>query len=55
MSTVRTWSYRGLDNATYYLLDPTTGQYENYTGCGNTLHCQHPVVQDLLLDGFATG
>ena len=31
-----TWSYRGLDKATYYLLDPTTGQYENYTGCGNT-------------------
>jgi glycogen operon protein len=45
-----TWSYRGLDNATYYLLDPTTQQYRNYTGCGNTLHCQHPVVQDLLLD-----
>jgi glycogen operon protein len=45
-----TWSYRGLDKATYYLLEPTTGQYENYTGCGNTLHCQHPVVQDLLLD-----
>ena len=47
-----TWSYRGLDNATYYLLEPTTGQYENYTGCGNTLHCQHPVVQDLLLDAL---
>jgi glycogen operon protein len=45
-----TWSYRGLDNATYYLIDPATQQYRNYTGCGNTLHCQHPVVQDLLLD-----
>ena len=45
-----TWSYRGLDNAIYYLLDPITGQYRNYSGCGNTLHCHHPVVQDLLLD-----
>jgi glycogen operon protein len=47
-----TWSYRGLDNATYYLLEAATGRYENYTGCGNTLHCQHPVVQDLLLEAL---
>jgi isoamylase len=45
-----TWSYRGLDNPTYYLRDPVSGSYHNYTGCGNTLNCNHPVVQDMLID-----
>jgi isoamylase len=44
------WSYRGLDNTTYYHTDPTTGRYRDYTGCGNTLNCNHPVVQDLIVD-----
>ncbi len=47
-----TYSFRGLDNATYYLLDPTTGAYLNYSGCGNTLNCNHPVVRDLILDAL---
>lgn len=47
-----TLSYRGLDNQTYYLLDPTTGNYPNYSGCGNTLNCNHPVVRDLILDSL---
>jgi glycogen operon protein len=45
-----TWSYRGLDPVTYYLLDQETNHYHDYTGCGNTLNCNHPVVQDLILD-----
>jgi glycogen operon protein len=45
-----TWSYRALDNATYYLLDAATGAYRNDTGCGNTMNCNHPVVQDLIID-----
>jgi glycogen operon protein len=45
-----TWSYRGLDNATYYLIDKDTSRYHNFTGCGNTLNCNHPVVQDLIID-----
>lgn len=45
-----TLSYRGLDNETYYLLDPVTGEYLNYSGCGNTLNCNHPVVRDMILD-----
>jgi glycogen operon protein len=44
------WSYRGLDNSTYYHTDPTTGRYRDYTGCGNTLNCNHPVVCDLIID-----
>lgn len=45
-----TFCFRGLDNATYYLIDPHTGSYHNYSGCGNTLNCNHPVVRDMILD-----
>jgi isoamylase len=43
-----TFSWRGLDNPTYYLLDPE-GRYLNYSGCGNTLNCNHPVVRFMIL------
>lgn len=44
----RTYSFRGLDNDLYYMLAPD-GRYLNFTGVGNTLNCNHPVVRDLLL------
>ncbi|WP_439629887.1 glycogen debranching protein GlgX [Gemmata sp.] len=44
----RTFSFRGLDNELYYLLDGA-GKYTNYTGCGNTVNCNHPVVRDLIM------
>ena len=44
-----TFCWRGLDNPTYYLLEPRTGKYLNYSGCGNTLNCNHPVVRDQIL------
>jgi glycogen operon protein len=44
----RTFSFRGLDNSLYYLLTPD-GRYLNFSGCGNTLNCNHPVVRSLLL------
>ena len=44
------WSFRGIDNATYYILDPTTGEYLNYSGCGNTVNCNNPVVRDFIVD-----
>jgi isoamylase len=43
-----TFCWRGLDNPTYYLLDPE-GSYLNYSGCGNTLNCNHPVVRFMIL------
>jgi glycogen operon protein len=46
-----TVSFRGLDNAVYYLLDQE-GRYFNFSGCGNTLNCNHPVVRDLVLDSL---
>ena len=45
-----THSFRGIDNALYYLIDPQTGTYLDYTGCGNTLNCNHPRVRDLIID-----
>ena len=43
-----TYSFRGLDNCLYYLLDEQ-GRYLNFTGCGNTVNSNHPVVRGLLL------
>ena len=44
-----TISFRGIDNQTYYMLNPD-GSYANYTGCGNTLNCNHPVVRSFVID-----
>jgi isoamylase len=45
-----TWSFRGIDNPTYYILEPGTGKYVNYSGCGNTVNCNNPVVRDFIVD-----
>lgn len=42
-------SYRGIDNKTYYLLTPE-GYYFNFSGCGNTLNCNNPIVRSMILD-----
>jgi glycogen operon protein len=44
----RAYSFRGLDNEVYYLLDEH-GRYLNFAGTGNTVNCNHPVVRDLLM------
>ena len=44
-----TLGFRGLDNAVYYLLD-RNGGYLDFTGCGNTMNCGHPVVRDHIVD-----
>jgi glycogen operon protein len=46
-----TLSFRGLDNAIYYMLD-REGRYYNFSGCGNTLNCNHPLVRDLIIDSL---
>lgn len=42
-------SYKGVDNRTYYLLTPE-GHYYNFSGCGNTMNCNNPVVRNVVLD-----
>ncbi len=44
-------SLRGIDNAVYYRLVPNDKRlYENVTGCGNTVNCEHPQVRALVID-----
>jgi len=45
-----TYSFRGLDNAIYYVLSPDRRRYLDFTGCGNTLNCNHPVVRGMIVD-----
>ena len=47
-----TLSLRGLDNRSYYILDQATNAYQDFTGCGNTLKAEHPVVAKLILDSL---
>lgn len=42
-------SFRGIDNQTYYMLTPE-GYYYNFSGTGNTLNCNNPIVRDLVCD-----
>lgn len=42
-------SFKGFDNNIYYMLTPD-GYYYNFSGCGNTLNCNHPVVQQMILE-----
>jgi isoamylase len=44
-----TISFRGIDNITYYMLCPG-GYYFNFSGCGNTLNCNNPIVRSMVLD-----
>ena len=43
------FSFKGIDNNIYYMLTPD-GHYYNFSGCGNTLNCNHPVVRDMILE-----
>ncbi|KAG6626400.1 isoamylase 3, chloroplastic isoform X1 [Carya illinoinensis] len=48
-----TTSFRGIDNKVYYMLDVNNNcQLLNFSGCGNTFNCNHPVVMELILDSL---
>lgn len=42
-------SFKGFDNKVYYMLTPD-GNYYNFSGCGNTLNCNHPIVRQMVLE-----
>jgi glycogen operon protein len=46
-----TISFKGIDNVTYYMLTPE-GYYFNFSGTGNTLNCNNPVVRGMVLDAL---
>lgn len=43
------FSFKGIDNNIYYMLTPD-GKYYNFSGCGNVMNCNHPVVRQFILD-----
>ena len=46
-----TISFKGLENDAYYMLHPTERQYYmDYSGCGNTVNANHPIVEKFILD-----
>ena len=47
-----TLCFRGIDNPTYYILEDGGARYANYTGCGNTLNANHPVVRRMIVDSL---
>jgi glycogen operon protein len=47
-----TLSFRGWENGTYYLLESDRSRYANYSGTGNTLNANHPIVRRLILDSL---
>ncbi len=46
-----TSSFRGIDNSIFYLLD-NDNKYLNFSGCGNTMNCNHPVIRDLIRESL---
>ena len=47
-----TLCFRGIDNPTYYILENDRARYANYTGTGNTLNANHPVVRRMIVDSL---
>ncbi len=45
-----TLSFKGLENAAYYLLEQNPAVYSNFTGCGNTVNANYSIVRRLILD-----
>ena len=47
-----TLSFRGLDNATYYILEQDRSRYANFSGTGNTLNANNPIVRRMIVDSL---
>jgi isoamylase len=47
-----TLSFRGLENSAYYILEPDPSRYANYSGTGNTLNTNNPVVRRMIVESL---
>ena len=47
-----TFSFRGIDNSIYYTLEPDKSKYANFTGTGNTLNANQPIVRRMIIDSL---
>ena len=43
-------SFKGLENRVYYMLDTDRSRYRNYSGCGNTVNGNHPIVREMIFN-----
>ncbi|MFC1757295.1 glycogen debranching protein GlgX [Planctomycetota bacterium] len=43
-----TLSFKGLENSVYYMLEPGGHHYKNFSGCGNTVNGNHPIVREMI-------
>jgi glycogen operon protein len=47
-----TFCFRGFENQAYYILESDRSRYANYTGTGNTLNANHPIVRRMIVDSL---
>src|SRR5262249_30705200 len=47
-----TLSFRGFENDTYYILEQNRSRFANYSGTGNTLNANHPIVRRMIIDSL---
>ena len=47
-----TLCFRGMENEAYYILEPDRSRYANYSGTGNTLNANHPIVRRMIVDSL---
>jgi glycogen operon protein len=47
-----TLSFKGVDNSTYYILEEEGSRYANFSGTGNSLNANHPIVRRMILDSL---
>jgi isoamylase len=47
-----TLSFKGVDNSTYYILENERSRYANFSGTGNSLNANHPIVRRMILDSL---
>ncbi|HEV3386769.1 MAG TPA: glycogen debranching protein GlgX [Gemmata sp.] len=47
-----TLSFKGIDNSIYYILEQDRASYANYSGTGNTLNANHPIVRRMIVDSL---
>ncbi|MBN2618191.1 MAG: glycogen debranching protein GlgX [Spirochaetales bacterium] len=46
------FSFKGIENSVYYMLERDKSYYKNYSGCGNTFNCNNPIVSDFIINSL---
>ncbi len=46
------YNFKGLEQNVYYMIEPKTNKFYNFSGCGNTVNCNHPIVRGMIIDSL---